>query len=169
MDISARKGDLIQQPCDVLVVGAFLGVKELAGASGAVNEALTGDLAKFMKEDAFKAKLGATFVMRTNGKIPAKRVLVVGLGKKEEFDLEAIRQAAAASLNVSSLSGEVCCFRAPWFWHHSTGSWPGGGLKPTDCAQAIVEGVRLADYTFDTYRSAKKEKETREPIRCGDA
>lgn len=151
MDISARKGDLVQQPCDILVVNAFLGTKELKGAVGVVNKALGGDLEKFRQEDRYKAKLGATFVMRTNGKIPAKRVMLVGLGKKEEFDLESIRQAAASSLNVAKSLGVKSVVSVL----HGTG---GGGLKAFDCAQAMVEGIRLADYTFTKYRSSKKEK-----------
>lgn len=151
MEISARKGDLVTQPCDVLVVNEFLGVKELGGATGAVNAVLGGKLARYMKEDSFKAKLGATFVLRTNGEIPAKRVMVVGLGKKEDFDLEAVRQAAAASLNATKALGAKSVVSVL----HGAGN---GGLKPADCAQAIVEGVRLADYAFDTYRSEKKEK-----------
>lgn len=135
----------------MLVVNIFFGAKGLRGATGTVNGALRGDLEKFMKEDSFKAKLGATFLMRTNGKIPAKRVLVVGLGKKEEFDLEAVRQAAAASLNVAKGLGVKSVVS---ILHGAEA----GGLKASECAQAMVEGVRLAQYNFDKYRSSKKEK-----------
>lgn len=151
MEFSVRKGDLVTQPCDVLVVNAFLDAKKLGGATGAVDVVLGGKLAKYMKEDGFKAKLGATFVLRTNGEIPAKRVLVVGLGKKEEFNLEAVRQASAVSMNVAKSLGVKSMVSIL----HGAGN---GGLKPTDCAQAIVEGVRLADYAFERYRSTKKEK-----------
>ncbi|MBI4435294.1 leucyl aminopeptidase [Candidatus Uhrbacteria bacterium] len=151
MDISVRKGDLTQEKGDLLVVNEFLGVGEPGGATGAVNAALGGNLAKFMKEDHFKAKLGSAFVMRTHGKIPAKRVLVVGLGKKEEFDLEAVRQAAAASMNVAKSLGVKSVVSIL----HGAGM---GGLKAADCAQAMVEGVRLAEYAFESYRSTKKEK-----------
>ncbi|MCR4314397.1 MAG: leucyl aminopeptidase [Candidatus Uhrbacteria bacterium] len=151
MKISARKGELTMSSCEVLVVNVFVDVKELGGATGAVNAALGGKLAKYMKEDRFKAKLGATFVLRTNGEIPARRVLVVGLGKKEEFGLESVRQAAAASMNVAKSLGAKSVVSVL----HGAGN---GELRPADCAQAIVEGVRLADYAFDAYRSAKKEK-----------
>lgn len=151
MDISVRKGDLTQEKCDVLVVNEFLGVDEPGGATGAVNAALGDDLAKFMKEDKFKAKLGATFMMRSNGKIPAKRVLVVGLGKKEEFDLEAVRQAVAASMNVAKGLGVKSVVSIL----HGAGA---GGLKAADCARAMVEGARLAQYAFESYRSSKNEK-----------
>lgn len=151
MELSARKGDPLAQSCDIFVIGAFLGAKEFDHPTDAVNTALGGKLAKYMKEDGFKAKLGATFVFRTNGEIPAKRVLVVGLGKKEEIDLEAIRQASAASMNMAKSLG----VKSVVSMLHGVGI---AGLKPLDCAQALTEGVRLADYTFATYRSTKKEK-----------
>lgn len=151
MEISVQKGDLVAQRCDLLVVNEFLDAKKSGGATGAVDAALDGKLTKYMKEDKFKTKLGATFVMRTGGEIPAKRVMVVGLGKREDFGLEAVRQAAAASLNVAK-SLQV---RSVVSVLHGAGN---GGLKASDCAQAMVEGARLADYTFDTYRRAKKEK-----------
>lgn len=151
MEISVRKGDLVGQEGDLLVVNEFLGVSEPGGATGAVNAALGGRLAKYMKEDGFKAKLGATFLMRPDGEIPAKRVLVVGLGKKDEFSLESVRQAAAASANVAKSLGAKSVVSVL----HGAGN---GELQPAQSAQAIVEGVRLATYVFDTYRSSKKER-----------
>src|SRR3989338_6210476 len=98
MDISVRKEGITQYPCDLLVLGAFLKEKELSPELVQVNEALEGKLVSFMKEDKFKAKEGSTFLMRTHGKVGAKRILVVGLGKKESVTVESIRQTAAISL-----------------------------------------------------------------------
>ena len=151
MEMSVRKGDVLTQACEVLVVNAFLGAKEAGGAIAAVNAALGGKLLTYMKEDGFKPKLGSTFVMRTNGDIPAKRVLVVGLGKKEECDVEAVRHAAAASLNVAKSLGAKSVVSV-------IDGLVSRAWKPADGVQAMVEGVRLANYTFDAYRSTKKEK-----------
>jgi leucyl aminopeptidase len=153
MEISLRKGELTAQPCDLLVVSALLDAKELGGAAAAMDAALGGNLVKYMKEDSFKAKLGATFVIRPGGEIPAKRVVVVGLGKREDFGLEAVRQAAAASLNVAKSLGVKSVVSVL----HGAGN---GGLKAQECAQAMVEGARLADYAFDRYRSKRKEKQS---------
>lgn len=151
MNIFVRKGELTHEKCDLLVVSEFLGTKEPTGATSAVNDALGGRLFKFMREDRFKAKLGATYLFRTNGLIPAKRVLLVGLGKPEEFDLEAVRQAAAASVNAAkSLQVKTVVSIL-----HGAGD---SGLKAADGAQAMVEGARLADYAFETYKKPSRKR-----------
>lgn len=163
MNISVRKGDLTQETGDVLVVNEFLGAKSglkagsgFAGEPGeaavALDQALGGRLFKFMREDRFKAKLGSTYLFRTNGQIPVKRVLLVGLGKKEEFDLEAVRQAAAASVNAA----KALQARTVVSILHGARE---GGLPAGACAQAMVEGARLADYAFEGYRKPSKNRQ----------
>ena len=45
----------------------------------------------------FKGKLNETAVLYPRGAIPAQRVLIVGLGKEEKFDLDKVRQAAGTA------------------------------------------------------------------------
>lgn len=149
MEISVRKGDVTEVKADVLVVNMFAGTKELSGVTAAIDAALGGKLSRFMKEDSFKGKQGTTFMIHTDGEIAAKRVLVVGLGKQVEFDLEGVRQAAATSYSVAK-SLEVKTIATVL---HGAGV---GELKAVDCAQAIVEGARLAGYTFETYKKQPK-------------
>ncbi|MBI2474021.1 leucyl aminopeptidase [Candidatus Uhrbacteria bacterium] len=149
MDISVRKEDLTKYACDLLVLGAFLKEKESSLEFAQVNEALEGKLATFMKEDKFKAKEGSTFLMRTHGKIAAKRILVVGLGEKESCTLESVRQATATSLGIAKGLG----LKSIASVLHATGI---EGLTAADCAQAMVEGSELAMYSFDVYKKPKK-------------
>ena len=87
MEISIKKGDLTTEPCDLLVVNEFEGVEKPGGATGAVDKALGGEITEVIKSKEFKPKLGQTVLLRTAGKIPANKVLVVGLGKKKDFDI----------------------------------------------------------------------------------
>ncbi len=143
MDLSVKKGDIAQLKADILVVGLFQDEKTLAGVAQIVDCALAGKLARCLKEDAFKGKSGTSFLMHTHDTISAKRVLVIGLGGKEEFGLEGIRQAAAVSINVAKEIGAKTIVSVL----HSVGE-----LKAADCAQAMAEGARLADYVFDKYK-----------------
>ncbi|MBI5794381.1 leucyl aminopeptidase [Candidatus Uhrbacteria bacterium] len=143
MEMRVYKGDLTQEKADLLVVGHFSDAKVLSGALSILDKAMAGRLAKLMNEDGFKAKLATTFFTHVNGEIAAKRVLVVGLGKKEEVDLEAVRQAAAVAVNVAKECGAKTVV-SELHLH--------GGLKASDCAQAMVEGARLADYSFNKYK-----------------
>ncbi len=147
MDISLRKGYLSKEKCDLLVVNAFE-ESGVGGATESVDLALDGKLVKFWKEDAFKGKQGSTNLLRVGSGIPAKRVVVVGLGKKEDFNLEVVRQAAATSLKVAkSLEAKHVVSVM-----HGVGN---GGLSARDVARVMVEGVRLADYTFAKYKKDK--------------
>ena len=68
--------DVKNVPVEVLVINKFEGEKtsqELAN--------------KYVVEkDKFEGKFGQTYLMHTLGQIPADKILVVGFGKKEEFD-----------------------------------------------------------------------------------
>lgn len=162
MELSVRKGGLLDENCDVLVLGTFFDQNKFEGELKLVDEALEGTLATYMKEDGFKAKVGATFMLRTQGKISAKRVLVVGLGKKKEADLDVIRQASAQvmnalkSLNASSIVSVLHLGKEE--------------LSVADRAQAMVEGVRLSMYTFENYKSKQSKKKQIETffVVCAD-
>ncbi len=153
MDIRIAQGDLTQIACDLLVVNLFEGVTHPGGGTGAVDAALDGWITRLIEEEQFKGKANKTLEFPTFGKIPARRVLVVGLGKAEEFGLEGIRQAAATAmqrakaLNVRSVATLL----------HGAGI---AGIEADLCAQALTEGSLLGAYAFKRYKSAPEEPET---------
>jgi leucyl aminopeptidase len=151
MKIYIHKGELQKKLCDVLIINAFEGVTEHDGETKLVNKAMNGLLAKVIKEEAFKAQLGQTLMIRTDGRIPAKRVLVVGLGKKKECSLETVREASAISYHaIRAMKPKKVVSIL-----HGVGD---GGLNAKEAAQAMVEGLRLSAYVFARY---KKQKENR--------
>ena len=152
MELSLKKGDLRDQECDLLVVNEFEDFVKTAGATGDVNDELEGDLLDAMKEDGFKGKLGSWFLYRTRGGIGAKRVLVVGLGKKSDFNIEVVRQVAATSMRRAKYLNSKTVVSIL----HGAGA---GKLAAKDCARAIAEGALLANYSFTKFKS-KKTKST---------
>ena len=98
MKILLKNQKLENVQCDTLIVNLFKGVKSPSGGTGAVDLALDGLIKKVIKEEDFKGKLGNTLAIRTNGEIPAKNVIIVGIGEKEKFDLHSIRKAAASGI-----------------------------------------------------------------------
>jgi len=142
MNIKVKTGEIQQDHAELIVVNLFEGVTEPGGgATGAVDKALGGQIHRLIADGDFKGKAQETALVYTNGVIPAKRVLVVGLGKEEEFGLEAIRGAAATAakrvraLRVKSFSTIIHGDRH-------------GGISLADAVQAVVEGSELALYEF---------------------
>ena len=89
-----------------------------------------------------RGKANEVAVLYPRGAIPAKRVLVVGLGKADTLDLETVRRASATAtkrardLNAKTVASIV----------HGAGV---GGLELGSAAQAVVEGALLGLYRFD--------------------
>lgn len=151
MDFLIRKGDVTAEKADLLVLNAFEGFEKFGGATAAVDNALGGALSRLAREDQFKGKLGETVLLRVPGAL-AKRVLIVGLGKKEDFSEEVVREVAAVLVTRAEQLGVKSAVSIL----HGAGN---GKLSPKVSAQVMVEGAKLAAYKFDTYRK-KKSKAT---------
>lgn len=150
MELTVVQGDIAQQQTDCIVVNLFEGVTEPDGATGAVDRALDGAIRGLVSSGDFTGEAGSTALLYTNGRLPAARVLVVGLGKSDRFDLHAARKAAATALHaVAKLKG-VSRFATIV---HGSGI---GGLDAQPAAQALAEGTLLAAYRSPQYRREPK-------------
>jgi len=150
MKISVECISAVDQKCDLLVVNAFEGAKQLGGAAAVVDKALGGMLTKLVKDGEIDGKLGKVTLIHSNGKLKTHRVAVVGLGKQDKFDLEAVRTAAAAAVKKAR---EVKAKNLATIVHGAGV----GGLNPGESAKALVEGSVLGVYHFSGYAKEKEE------------
>ena len=145
MDIKVIQGAIQKQDADVLVVNLFAGARP-GGATGAVDQALGDQISAAIDLGDFEGKAGQTLLLYTHGQIPAPRVLVVGLGEQEGFDLERARRAAGTAIGTLGCLGAKSAATIL----HGTGA---GNLPVEPAAQAVAEASLLAAYRFDEYRS----------------
>ena len=148
MKFSARKGEVSKESCDVLIVSAFEGFKTFGGATADVDQALKGLLIQIAKEEMFKGEMDSSVFLYTHGLIPAKRVLLIGLGKEQHFNEEAVREASAHALQKArgvNAKHIVCLL-------HGAGH---GNIPVRQSAKAIVEGMMLGSYEFVKHQSKK--------------
>ena len=146
MDVRAVVGDIATQEVDAVVVNLFQGVQLPGGATGAVDRALDGAISGLIADGEIKGKKGELTLIHTLGKIAPKRVLVVGLGKQESFNLETLGNLAAEAARY--LRG-VGVKRAASIVHGAGV----GGLGAGAAAQAMTEGTLLGLYTFKKLKS----------------
>ena len=136
--------------CDLLVLcvreGAIAEDRHLA----ALDKALKGLLGKVAAEEEFKGREGQQLLLHSHAKVPARRLLLIGLGKERgvDKDLEALRQAASRAVKASRPSGAKTLGLA----------WPAASepVRLAREAQAITEGAGLGGYRFDNYLKDKK-------------
>jgi len=146
MRINVIAGNIADQPAECIVVNLFEGVTEPGGATGAVDKALNGAIRELIASGDFRGKSGQVAVLYPRGAIPARRVLVVGLGKQEKFNLESVRQAAAHAAKRARDLGVTHIHSIL----HGTGA---AGLNSIEAAQAIVVGTVLSLYRFVEHKT----------------
>jgi leucyl aminopeptidase len=152
MEIGVVAGAIQEMEDELIVVNLFEGIDKPAGATGAVDQAIGGAIQAAIASGDLRGKRGETAVFYPSGAIPAKRVVVVGLGAPEKLDLDCVRVIAAVAakrareLGARSFSSIV----------HGAGA---GGLLAEEAGQAVVEGTILGLYQ---YRELKGEAPDRQ-------
>ncbi len=149
MDIRVEPGDIASSSADVVVVNLFEGVTSPGGGTGALDAALDGAISRLIALGDIRGKSSEFTLIHTLGKIAAPRVVVAGLGKSAEFDIDAVRNVSANLARYLRKPGiksvaTIC---------HGAGI---GGLDPAACAQAIAEGSVLGAYRFTRHKTKKE-------------
>ena len=141
MNITIQQANITQYHADLIIVNLFEGVRHPGGATGAVDNALSGRISEVIALGDCTGKLGETTLLYTGGALPAPRVLIVGLGDRERFDLNGVRTASAKAISAANKAGAKKVATIV----HGAGI---GGLDPQDAAQAVVEASMLELYTM---------------------
>jgi leucyl aminopeptidase len=151
VELRVRQGSVTEIDTPLLVVNLFEGVTQPGGATGAVDAALGGQISQLIAEGEITGEPASVSVIHNAGNraLAARRVAVVGLGKRDDFDLEAVRVAAAVAarkardLKVDSFATIV----------HGAGV---GGMDAEDAARSTMESSILALYRFDEFKESTK-------------
>ena len=95
MDIRVEKGAAEKFPCELLLLFSFEFPEALEGPTKNVDLEWKSFISSLMNQGDFKGELFERKLFYTQGALPAKRVLLTGLGKRAEFDLEKWRGGAS--------------------------------------------------------------------------
>ena len=135
-------------PCDALVVGAYTAADgiELDDIAATLDGQLDRGLSAHLDAASFKGKASEIAVVPTFGRVPAKTVVVVGLGARGDVKNAGARRAAGlAARRLGTRAEIVCALRSD---EH-------GG------AQAVAEGSLLGSYRFSLYKSEPPKEASR--------
>ena len=154
MDIRVVIGDVTKFRGDAMVVSLYEGVKALGGATAAVDAALGGAIRKFVQMGEVTGKWGEQTLVHALEKLPVDRILVMGLGKREDFTLDRARIVSAEALKHLRKIGA----RRVGTIVHGTGARMGTrGFNAAQAAQALSEGALLGLYRFTRYKRNNEE------------
>src|SRR6266850_2129729 len=132
---------------DALVSYVFEETDLVQGRIAEIDQAAAGLLRKLAKSGELTGKtLELTLIHAPTG-LKAARLLLVGAGKRDQFNVAALRKVAGVGLrSLKSKGVKSFAFLA------------GGTLPPEDGSQAIVEGLITANFETDKYKTDKKDK-----------
>jgi leucyl aminopeptidase len=146
MQVTVQVGQTETTSAEVLVLTHCEGEGLAKPDAALLDQALGGSLRKLVQSKEFEGKANEVLLYHTQGKVPAKRLVLVGLGKKNEVTLEAIRQAMGSAAKRVRQS-KVGSFAV------ALPTVVPDGMSWVEVAQAMVEGAILGSYQFTVYRT----------------
>ena len=135
---------LVDVDTDLLVVPAFDGEEPAAFASG-LDESTQRRVARAVAAQEIQGKPYELFLTPLDGAVRADRLAVIGGGKAREFSTDRLRRVATAA----ALAARQRHVKRIAFVNR-------GELDAADAVQAIAEGLTLASFSGDRYKSADR-------------
>lgn len=144
-DLTALRVDL----CAVLV---FDGECQESPLVRALDQALSGLLSCLLEEEQFSGKKSQCLTVHTHGKLGTSRVLLLGAGKRQDFQHSDVRFATARAIRAANASrGRSVAIVFPDLAKELRDSAERLG-------QFIAEGALLGAYQFDRYRTGDRKR-----------
>ena len=120
-----------------------------------LNKLLNNEIEDFVfKKEGFNGDFGQTYLLPSSGKIKAEKVLLVGLGEKEEFTFDKLRIATAKAVQKCDTLKNNSKVAIGIF----------GDFDIEKEAQITAEDAIIGVYDFDKYKSKKNENPVEELI-----
>jgi leucyl aminopeptidase len=117
------------------------------------DEAVRAAAASVLSSGEYKAGTNEAVLLHAPAGLKAKRLLIVGLGKKTKATVHAVRNAAGTAVRHS----KPRAIRELTFVLPEAPQDLGLTLPANACARAAVEGAFVGDFDADTYRSERKD------------
>ncbi len=151
MKIDIGIGDIARWEDEVVVVNLFEGVGHPGGATGAVDTAIGHQITAMIATGDITGAFKEIVVFPSFDRIPGNRVMVVGLGKREAFTLDRVREVSAtAALKVREMGLRTFATIV-----HGAGV---GTLDLGDAAEAVVDGTLLGLYRYTEHKTENDKK-----------
>ena len=146
MRVDTKQGRVEREATEALVLTHCEGEAFAHRETAALDRTLGGALRELLRSKEFEGKANEVVLFHTQDKVPAKRLILVGLGKKKDVGLDQIRQALGhAAKRVRQAKAGSFTVALP--------SVTPRGASIVEVAQAIAEGAILGSYQFTVYRS----------------
>jgi leucyl aminopeptidase len=153
MEVKADARPFYEIECDALVVAMFEGEKPEEGVLAEIDKRAGGVIASLVETGEFKGKSADSAYIHNPGEMKARRLLLLGAGKQEEFTADSVRKMAGTA--ARTLRGKKA---------RSFALLRRSGLPIGESAQAATEGALLSLFEPDKYHTSDKTENHLETI-----
>ena len=143
VQVKVEKARIDQKQTPLLVIGVFEGEQDFT-QSKELDPAVFASIKETLENKEFRGTFGSSILVYTLGKGPMKKIMLLGLGKKDKFTDESARICAGKAAQKAKELG-VKEFSILQFSNLDEG-----------LIEAMTEGVTLALYSFDKYKEVKE-------------
>jgi leucyl aminopeptidase len=147
MEVRAEFRKFYDVEADALVVTVYEGEAADEGALKELDERTSGIVGEVLGSDEMQGKQGDLVYLYRPGNLRARRLLLAGAGKREDFSFDTIRKVTGGAARFLRGKGA----RSMAILRRST-------LDLERSAQAAVEGVLVGLFEPDTYKTENKEE-----------
>jgi leucyl aminopeptidase len=147
MEVRADSGKFYEVEADALVVTVYEGEKADEGALKEIDERAGGTVGELLGTDEMRGKQGDMVYIHNPGQIRARRLLLVGAGKREDFSFDTVRKVSGTAARFLRGKGA----RSMAILRRSQ-------LDIERAAQAAVEGALIGLFEPDMYKTEHKEE-----------
>ncbi len=150
MELQVASGPVAAQAVDTIVIELAEGQRRLTGSSAQLDAALDGAVATYLREGLFAGRAGELATLPGLGRVPAKRVVLHGIGGEAARSVEALRARAG---NLGRALRTMDAGRVAVSLQAATAR-----LDPEAAARAVAEGFVLGLYRFDRHHTRAEDR-----------
>ncbi len=143
VQVKVEKARIDQKQTSLLVIGVFEGDQDFPHSKD-LDSSVSSSIRETLENKEFRGIFGSSIVVYTLGKGPMKKIMLLGLGKREKFTDESARICAGKATRKAQELG-IKEFSMLQFSNLDDG-----------LVEAMAEGTALALYSFDKYKEAKE-------------
>src|SRR5919199_1539063 len=143
VQVKLEKGIMGQKQTQLLVIGVFEGEQDFPHSKD-LDPTIFTSIKESLQNKEFRAIFGSSLLVYTLGKGPMKKIMLLGLGKREKFTDESARICAGKAAQKARELGVEEFSMLPF------------SNLDEDLIEAMVEGIALALYSFNKYKNVKE-------------
>ncbi|MSQ42514.1 MAG: leucyl aminopeptidase, partial [Dehalococcoidia bacterium] len=150
MEITVASGGIAAQTADSYLVQVYEGSERLSPEAATLDRALDGAITRMIADGLISGRSGEVTTLPAGRRLKAKRVVIVGVGKREALTLDTMRERVGnLSRRLRDLDAGHVAFST---------QEPTAVLDPAAVGRTLAEALTMGLYRFDRHHTRAEDR-----------